>query len=341
MQPNITKLSLDNKEVDAIESLLFHVERTYVNEEHPAFLADAKMLTAKLPERLRQYLSGFATHSGSEICLVSGLPIDPLKLAPTPADICLPRSSKGGNKENYLFLLFSALLGDAFGWSTQQNGRLIHDILPVKGHEHEQISSGSKETITLHCEDAFHEHRADFIGLMCLRNPDRISTTFAKPNIDELSAEHKELLFQPEFIIRADDSHLPENNPNDNGEMDVFNPEQKMSCNELDEGIKIAPLFGPPDSPFIRLDRYFMEQPEKKYAQALEALCNNLEKNIFDLALEPGDVAFADNYRILHGRRKFVPSYDGQDRWLKRINITANLAASIEYRLSADARVIY
>ena len=60
-----------------------------------------------------------------------------------------------------------------------------------------------------------------------------------------------------------------------------------------------------------------------------------------DVRLQPGDVAFIDNYRAAHGRKSFRARYDGTDRWLKQLNITRNLRGSRGWRPAAGNRIIY
>ena len=43
------------------------------------------------------------------------------------------------------------------------------------------------------------------------------------------------------------------------------------------------------------------------------------------LVLEPGDLLFLDNRRVIHARSAFTPRGDGTDRWLQRALITADL----------------
>lgn len=59
------------------------------------------------------------------------------------------------------------------------------------------------------------------------------------------------------------------------------------------------------------------------------------------VALNPGDIAFIDNYRVVHGRKPFQARFDGTDRWLRRLNITRDLRKSRHARLTAESRVIY
>jgi hypothetical protein len=64
-----------------------------------------------------------------------------------------------------LFILYGSLLGDVFGWATQQDGHIVHDVFPIKGNEQAQLGTGSEQTLWWHTEDAFFPYRADYIGL--------------------------------------------------------------------------------------------------------------------------------------------------------------------------------
>jgi alpha-ketoglutarate-dependent taurine dioxygenase len=75
--------------------------------------------------------------------------------------------------------------------------------------------------------------------------------------------------------------------------------------------------------------------------RSFEGLCDQIEANMQDIQLRPGDIAFIDNYRAVHGRKSFRARYDGTDRWLKRLNITRNLRGSRAWRPTADNRIIY
>jgi len=102
-------------------------------------------------------------------------------------------------------------------------------------------------------------------------------------------------------------------------------------------------LFGNPEAPYWRLDPYFMDQlkDDKGAQEALDALIEAVDANIWDLTLQPGDFCFMDNFRAVHGRRPFKARYDGTDRWLKRINITTDLRKSRSARSTGTARIIF
>ncbi len=217
------------------------------------------------------------------------------------------------------------MLGDPFCWATQQNGRLVHDVLPIKGHEHEQLGSSSAAVLSWHTEDAFHPLRGDFVGFSCLRNPYAAVTTIGYAESLNLPAAIKNVLFEKRFSIHPDESHLAKNN-SVAGDTGLFTAIDEMQENpDL-----VAVFFGDPDRPYIRADPYFMRvsSDDSEAQEALNYLVKQMDENMFDLRLESGDFCFLDNHRIVHGRKPFKARHDGTDRWLKRINISCDLRKS-------------
>jgi len=201
---------------------------------------------------------------------------------------------------------------------------VVHDIAPIQGHEKEQLGSGSGEELTWHVEDAFHPFRGDYLGMLCLRNPDQVPTTFAPVDVSALDASTVRLLFEPHYTIRPDNSHLRKNR--------VCQADEELAAahDRIDEMAtkpeKVPVLFGSPEAPYCRLDPYFMDPPESAEArEALDRLIRTIDAQLQNVVLDAGEFCFIDNFRGVHGRRPFRARYDGTDRWLKRINITRDL----------------
>jgi hypothetical protein len=176
--------------------------------------------------------------------------------------------------------------------------------------------------------------------MMCLRNPDRIPTTLAAVDVSELERRTVELLFQPHYTIRPDQSHLRKNRVDliAGGVLDAAHCRIDQ-MNERPE--KIPVLFGSPEAPYCRLDPYFMDLPDHPEArQALAELFQLVNRRLEEVILEPGEVCFIDNFRAVHGRRPFAARFDGTDRWLKRINITRDLRRSRSIRSSLESRAL-
>jgi Fe(II)/alpha-ketoglutarate-dependent arginine beta-hydroxylase len=227
-------------------------------------------------------------------------------------------------EEAYLALL-GAVLGDLFAFRALQGGRLVQDLLPTPGQEQTKSGNSSASTLDLHTEDAFHPYRCDYLGLLCLRNDDRIPTGYAELRADLLPEPHRRVLAEPRFVVRPDDTHLV------GGGTPAW---------LVDERVPL--LFGGPDTPYLRFDDFFAEPlpGDRDAAAAIAALAAALGAAEQDALLSPGDVLFVDNYRAVHGRRPFAARYDGTDRWLKRISVSRDLRRSREARSGVGSRVV-
>ncbi|HYH79787.1 MAG TPA: guanitoxin biosynthesis L-enduracididine beta-hydroxylase GntD [Longimicrobium sp.] len=342
------KIVLDTTEIAQTKALLREMAARYGSAETEEFLDEAGVNAADLPRRVRQALSRFRLHEPEDgILVVSGFPIDQPKIGPTPGHWKTHHPANDIVEEDMLLVLLGSQLGEPIGWSTQQDGRVVHDILPIKGHEHEQLGSGSEELLTWHVEDAFHPYRGDYLGMMCLRNPDAVPTTFAPVSKVTLTPDELAVLASPHFTIRPDESHLPKNRGNGNDTHSAEETAVRERAYAKIEGMwnhpeKIPVIFGDPRAPYIRLDPYFMDPVENPAAQAaLDEFTRQMDLAIEERVLEPGDFCFIDNFQAVHGRKAFTARFDGTDRWLRRINVVRDLRKSRESRLSAASRVLY
>ncbi|HEY0604368.1 MAG TPA: guanitoxin biosynthesis L-enduracididine beta-hydroxylase GntD [Herpetosiphonaceae bacterium] len=341
------RLELSDSEIGAIESLLSEIAKQYHTVEDTDFLHKASLYAHELPQRVRGFLNDFKLLEPSGVCVIAGYPVDDEKIGRTPEHWKVKQAVSPTLDLEFLLVLYGSLLGDVFGWSTQQDGFLVHDLMPIKGHEQEQLGSGSEQKLWWHTEDAFHLYKGDYVGLMCLRNPDEVATTVASIDDLQISAHHARTLFEPNFTIRPDESHLLKNKhsglnqTNDAGELLAAAYEQIHQMNSNPR--KQAVLFGDPQSPYMCLDPYFMDldQLDAESRQAFQALSDAIEANLKGLVLYPGDTCFIDNFRAVHGRNPFKARFDGNDRWLKRINVTRDLRKSRSARPSADSRILY
>lgn len=343
----MTRIVMTRQEVADTRALTGELARRYPSAEHQEFLDEADVIAHELPRRIRKELRSFRLFEPeSALLLVSGWQVDEEKIGPTPAHWKQHAPENDTREEDLLLVLMASLLGEPIGWSTQQAGRVVHDLLPIKGHEHEQVGTGSEELITWHVEDAFHPYRGDYLGMMCLRNPDRVPTTFAPISKVKLTPEQLAVLSSPDFAIRPDNSHLPRNR----GGGGVLSEREQALLEKAYRKIeqlnaqpeRIPVLFGDPRTPYVRMDPYFMDPPEDPVARAtFEELQRQVDAALEDHALEPGDIVFIDNFQAVHGRKPFKARYDGRDRWLKRINVVRDLRKSRDARVSATSRVLY
>jgi L-asparagine oxygenase len=245
--------------------------------------------------------------------VLRGLPAAEMPLGPTP-----PSWSESPHEATAVWdatlLLVASAMGRAFGWEGQQDGRLVHDIVPSKGHEHEQTGASSTVVLSAHTEDAFHPGRANLLLLACLRNHDAVPTRLASVRNTELSAADRELLARPTLPILPDDSYDESDQPAAAAPPDV------------------ATLWDGPGGLRIRYDPAYtpLEQADADYRAAYDRLTAELDRVAVDVTLEAGEVLVIDNDVAVHGRQPFRARYDGTDRWLKRVSV----------RLPDDARPV-
>jgi Fe(II)/alpha-ketoglutarate-dependent arginine beta-hydroxylase len=337
----MNRFMISNEEVGAVKALLREITSQYTSAEDCNFIKDAPVYAHELPRRLRTFLNDYKVLEPAQgVCLVSGYPIDDSKIGPTPPHWESRPEISPALEEEILLVLCGSILGDVIGWATQQNGYIVHEVLPIKEFEELQINFSSKQYITWHTEDAFHPHRGDYLVLMCLRNLDDVATTFASIDMIELEQGLIEILSRPHFMIHPDESHSERHKPK---QADTLLNSAYESINQShSKPEKVPVLFGDPKSPYMRLDPYVMDPPDDDEAQhAFNDMTRAIDASLSEVVLKPGDILFIDNYRTVHGRQPFKARYDGTDRWLKRINIARDLRKSRSCRTSCTSRVIF
>ncbi|MFD0884204.1 guanitoxin biosynthesis L-enduracididine beta-hydroxylase GntD [Streptosporangium algeriense] len=340
-------ISLHKEDIAAINAVVDELAQRHDTVESAEFQRESRTYAEELPRRVRQAINEYKLTERSGTLVISGLPVDDASLGPTPADWKEKRTSSTTLRHDIAFFLVAALLGEPIGWATQQDGRVMHDIFPIKKYEHDQIGWGSAQDLTWHTEDAFHPLRTDYLGLMCLRNLEGVETTVADVADVELDPEVRALLSERRFFILPDDSHRPQNGVAAGTEHDERVAElRERSLRAVERALSdpepIAVLFGDPHSPYVRVDPHYMRGAQGEVEQAaLEKFCSAVDSVLTGVVLKPGDIFFLDNYRVVHGRKPFRARFDGTDRWLRRLNVTRDLRKSREFRLDGAARVIY
>lgn len=343
----MNRLTLSAEDIDEIKPLLEELTTRYDSAEDREFLNNSAVYARKLPGSVHQFLNDFKQLERSAgVCVISGYTIDNIEIGKTPPHWKQKPGISDSLEEEMVLVLFGSLLGELIGWSTQQQGRIVHDVIPIKENENSQLGTGSKNLLWWHTEDAFHPLRGDYLVLMCLRNPDKIPTTFACVDKTHVDQKYLDVLFQPRFFIRPDDSHSVENRElrhPDAKPDDLLDISYAKLGQMADNPEAIAALYGDPDIPYIRIDPYFMSSMcgDKEAQEALAVLIKAMEDNIREEILEAGSFLFIDNYRTVHGRKPFIARYDGTDRWLKRINITRDLRKSRAARTFISSRIIF
>lgn len=337
------RIWISDDDIHSLRRLLAEITAKHSSVESPELLAEAALFAHEIPRGLRAALHEFKlSESTSALLILSGWPVDQQRIGTTPPHWKARADRSPALEEEILLVLFGSILGECIGWSTQQDGHIVHDILPIKGHEEEQLGSGSEQLLWWHCEDAFHAFRGDYLGMLCLRNPDSVPTTFASVENLSLDPEDLELLFEPLYTLRPDESHLQKNRGA--AELDATLESAYSKIEQMSSAPnRIAVLRGDPKAPYIRIDPYFMDPvvDHPRAQQALDRLIQAIDGQLQDIILMAGDFCFIDNFQAVHGRKPFKARYDGNDRWLKRINIARDLRKSRSSRSSPLSRAIF
>jgi Fe(II)/alpha-ketoglutarate-dependent arginine beta-hydroxylase len=341
----VIRAQLSENDQRQVYALTHDLPREYDSAADPRFLDQAALIAHGLPLSVRRAINEMRVKEpNSGLCIISGFPVDFERIGQTPTHWKNREQTGQAAQEEFYLVLIGSLLGDVFAWATQQDGRLVHDVLPIREHENDQLGCGSRELLWWHSEDAFHPYRADYLGLMCLRNPDRVATTVSWLEPSDLDDHLRHVLSQKRFCILPDESHLEKNR----GEAATNGAGTQLEnayrhINEMRSSpSKVAVLSGAGNGHYLRLDPYFMPpldgDPEAQ--AALDALTHAIAGRLQDVVLEPGDTCIIDNYKAVHGRKSFTARYDGNDRWLKRINVTRDLRKSSEARMNGSRAIL-
>ncbi|ERG69144.1 TauD/TfdA family dioxygenase [Segniliparus rugosus] len=243
-----------------------------------------------------------APKSASGVAVVRGLVVDHAVAGPTPAGWRAVDERMLSPLDASLALL-AAIAGRPFAWAGQQDGRLVNNILPEPGKEHEQTGASSSVLLAPHTEDAFHPDRANLLMLLCVRNPQQVPTTVASVRRARISESDQRVLSERVVPILPDDSY----------DWDRSLP-----------SLPVATLWERHDGLAMRYDPAYtpLAEASAEYQAAYRRLGEALAEVSEAVVLEPGDMAIIDNDVAVHGRAPFTARYDGTDRWLKRVNVS-------------------
>jgi Fe(II)/alpha-ketoglutarate-dependent arginine beta-hydroxylase len=349
-QPGVTgrvaEFSLDASEQAAVTGLMRQLAAEFPTAGGHEYFRAVALACHHLPDRLRSFLRDRCGLEDSPAFTLAGIEVDDSAIGPTPDGWGNQPDQRSTAAETTWLALCGSVLGDLFGWATQQDGAIVHDIAPAPADEHSQVGSSSADLLWWHTEEAFHPLRCDYLGLLCLRNDGGVATTISSLDDIELPEDVRSVLFEPRFHIRPDDSHLTSRRcrpqPPAGKEADLMRAAEHRIETMNRWPRQVAVLSGDFDAPYLSIDPFYMDIPGDPVARAaFDTLCQVLESQLIEIALRPGQILFVDNYRAVHGRKPFRARYDGTDRWLKRINIARDLRKSRAYRVSSGSRIIY
>ncbi|MFC8045571.1 TauD/TfdA family dioxygenase [Nocardia sp. NPDC057353] len=282
----------------------------------PRIVAAVRRYVPGLPGSVAAAVRPPSTSAGATI--VGGLPVRDAEIGATPQDWRAAAGRDGAAaptaaslRLDISLLLLAAAAGEPFGWRGQQGGRLVNNIVPAAGHEHEQSGASSSTLLTPHTEDAFHPERAHLLLLGCLRNHDMVGTTVSSVRQVELTAAERRTLAEPVLPILPDVSY---GDAHDRAAAPALPTLWHPGDIESDgAAAELTTRYDPAYTP--------LDDAGAEYRRAYARLGAELERVCRVAALAPGELLLVDNDVAVHGRVPFTARYDGTDRWLKRVNI--------------------
>ncbi|KJZ03808.1 TauD/TfdA family dioxygenase [Pseudoalteromonas piscicida] len=248
----------------------------------------------KFPRRVKRKLLEFKFKGGDHSYLL----IKNLPLLQGLRDTPLAKNEIKGKQRDYAALLQSIIsvsLGYVYNFKDKITTGLVDDIYPIKKDSNKQVGTNSV-FLEWHVEDGFHETKADFVTLLCLRDDPEVKTYLMPANHLSLSDAERAQLSQLDYLIWEDLT---------------FNNEGDL------RSTKVKVLDGTED-PEIIYDPAYMEACSSASAEAFSSLKDSIVKGCLTLTLAEGEMLVFDNRRVVHSRNAYSPRFDGKDRWLLR-----------------------
>jgi hypothetical protein len=230
-----------------------------------------------------------------------------------------PKHWRDDCHSNYddLFLQLSRHVGDVFGYSDLQNGKLVQEIFPIFKDRNKQLGSGSVH-LELHTEDPALPYRADVLGFLCVRNDDKVPNLLSCPDFSAVDATLKHRLTETRYTILSDRPSTIEYKPT---------------------ALETAVLQESPTEGYgFIYDPVYVDYSKMSHCEELDFkdFIKLVESATFDLSMNEAQVLFINNYKCAHGRPQFTPKYDGTDRWLKRVQISKDVSKHLDREYSLD-----
>ena len=235
-----------------------------------------------------------------DVLLLHGLLPSHVIFPPTVTSSAALPSGPAVQRAALLLVGVMVMFGEPFNYKTLWEGRLVQNLIPVRGKEYMQTSQSSSGLLDWHVEDGFREDRCDYAGLLCLRGDPVGASQYAQAKDLQLSPDLAATLREVRFQVRPDPAHiLPDN----------------VSKRRL------AVLTGPESAPEIVYDTHHIEpidDADTAATAALRELHACLDNVRMSHVMTRGDLLIFDNKRVVHSRTPFTARFDGTDRWLIR-----------------------
>lgn len=251
--------------------------------------------------------------------LIRGLPLGSMPQTPLALNVRLPQSHRSG----LLVHGVSEYLGQLLAYEAEADAVFIQDIYPVGADATLTVNSGST-LFNFHSENAHHDIRPSYLGLMCLRSDSshQALTMFAHVQdiCGSLEPDVIEALLALDFRTRFSLSFS-------RGQTQPIESMPHTVVSRNNDGLE------------IRYNSHNTRALSSAGDVALTRLLETAHNCHSEVELQYGDLLIIDNRVVVHGRTGFAPRFDGTDRWLRRFYLyTGHLAE--RYRSGLGVNIV-
>ena len=308
-------VELSEAERQDIRAMLLQIKQDSQSVDETWFLEHCPVFAHELPRRIRSIFHDFRTKECPSCILVKNNPITSEDISPTPSFHRRRGEIHQLKLGQFLHGLYMSLLGEPFGFRSQQNGRVFNDLIPIQNCP--ANSSSGHGDVGFHTEDCIQPFMPDYLGFLCLRNEEKAKTKLSSITELTIPEETVDVLFQNIFPRFKGSNKVP-----DSGQ-------QGMSA-----------LFGDRARPYLRYGSFNEAAFTPAAHEALSLLSAQLKEKARTVILEQGDCLYVDNFYTVHGRVAYEPRYDGTGRWFCRLVANRDLRKLRTLRESPECRII-
>jgi len=261
---------------------------------------------------------------------IDNLPVD-VVLPPTPVR---GQSTEvlGSGLSEFVMSTFALALGLPISYLDQRGGRLFHDIYPTAVNASEVSSQSSSVRLGFHSEMFFHPEPPDFLVLHCLRADRAGQAMTGVAAVEDITAH----LAAAEREILGLDLYAP-----DLASLHGSYRNQGRAILESDPR-PVLPVLGDASSlggGRVRFEPGLTTALTVEARLALERADDVAEQVAAEGRLCEGGLLIIDNRRAVHSRSSFPATFDGTDRWLRRMMVGAATDASNGYHDRPDLEI--
>lgn len=209
------------------------------------------------------------------------------------------------NSPDELLVVLNSLIGTPIQY--QKEGPMVIDIKPQKAYDQQDISYRTSNEFGFHTDLSYAQIPPDFLSLLAIKQDlhkqakSKLATVTKA--LKQLPQEAIEELKKPQYYFSR--------------------PEHFSSQTRTINNLAILT-----ENKMGYITRYredTISSPNQAAMAAFSLLRDALENVAIKVQLEPFTLVFLDNLRVVHGRTSFKPTYNDNDRHLKRVFSTRNI----------------